>query len=106
MIPLRTWLSVVVVALAGGCAHLPPPNTARPFAFPLNAFAFANETVFTYGKRMQVPSKEAAATTEDHFTRRCFVMSRAAVQFWKTARFEPNAPPVDDAELEIGRAHV
>lgn len=37
--------------------------------------------------------------SKDHYTRRCFVMSRSAVQFHKFARFEPRGTPLDDKEL-------
>jgi len=34
-----------------------------------------------------------------NYTRRCFVVTRAAVQFWKFARFDPEAKPLDSEKL-------
>jgi hypothetical protein len=40
-----------------------------------------------------------ASDPANQYTRRCFVMSRAAVQFRKFARFEPRAGALDEKEL-------
>lgn len=76
-----------------------PALTPLAFSYETGTFAFANETVWNYvdGKVAAVPDKK------DHgkrlYTRRCFVVSRAAVQFWKFARFDAVAKPLAEEEL-------
>jgi hypothetical protein len=69
----------------------------RPFRYDTDTFAFANETVWNYvGGQVQ---PESAKTRKREYTRHCFVVTRAAVQFWKFARFDPFAPPLPDDQL-------
>lgn len=70
---------------------------ASDFDFHRDTFAFANVTVFKYYKGiafLRSPGEEKGS-----YTRRCFVMSRAAMQFHKFARFDPRAAPLDDRAL-------
>jgi hypothetical protein len=78
-----------------------PPSTAapRPFDFNTDTFAFANETVWNYvDGGVQSESSRPQERKRD-YTRHCFVVTRAAVQFWKFARFDPKAPPLPPGEL-------
>lgn len=97
----KIFLFAVLLACAifSGCAHKPPTISAdRKFDFKKDSFAFSNETVWLYkdGKRITERDEgtEALEQKGAHFTRRCFVMSRAALQFWKFARFDPKAKPL------------
>lgn len=94
------WLATALpfVLLMSGCASLqaPPQNTGPKFTFPRDTFAFANETVLNYRDGAQVADDR---NTPPKYSRCCFVMAAAAAQFWKSARFEPAAPPVSRAEL-------
>src|SRR5207247_11420829 len=95
---MRIMLTIGLV-LQTGCAIAPPqPNTAHPFRFPDDTFAFANETVFNYRDGSRVDDDRQQG---DRYSRRCFVMAAAAPQFWKHAHFERNAPPVADAEFAL-----
>jgi hypothetical protein len=73
---------------------------ASEFDFRHDTLAFANSTVFAYEQ-----GKIVSHGNPDHkekskrYTRRCFVMSRTVVQFYKFARFDPHASPLDDTEL-------
>src|SRR5437868_13587725 len=70
----------------------------HPFRFDRDSFSFANMTVFEY--QNGIPHlRRGEAAKQERYTRRCFVMSRAVLQFRKFARFDPHAAPVDDAEL-------
>ena len=76
----------------------PPTSPApRPFRYDTDSFAFANETVWNYvnGSVQAGPSSER----KRDYTRRCFVVTRAAVQFWKFARFDPHTPPLSASQL-------
>lgn len=101
-LPLRTAVAtifLITLIFLSGCAHVPPSQSQNaPFQYSTDTFAFANETVWHYadGKHQEAAADEKNAYK---FSRRCFVMSRAAVQFWKFARFEPGQKPLNDAEL-------
>ena len=73
---------------------------ASDFRFDRDTFAFANETVLEYHKGHPHFRKPSAAQNRPQpYTRRCFVMSRAAMQFSKFARFDPHGAPLDDRAL-------
>jgi hypothetical protein len=73
---------------------------ASEFRFDRDTFAFQNATVLKY--KDGLPYLQVKASREDpanQYTRRCFVMSRTAMQFRKFARFDPSGAPLDDLEL-------
>jgi len=81
-------------------AYMPEPQAAtRPFEFSRDRFAFANETVWNYAegeiKSIGLPDAEQEQQVGERYSRRCFVLSRAALQFFKFARFEPGSPALD-----------
>jgi hypothetical protein len=99
----KSFLSITFVVIAfiflTSCAHqLPLPSTNRPFNWNNDRFSFANETVWTY-EPSQTGEKESKKNKEAAYTRRCFVMTRAALQFRKFAQFDPAAAPVSETEL-------
>jgi hypothetical protein len=77
----------------------PATPIERPFCFETDRFAFANETVWNYVEGEVRPQTEREPTAGRRYTRHCFVMVRAALQFWKFARFEATALPLRDDEL-------
>jgi hypothetical protein len=81
-------------------AYEPPTAPApRPFQYDTDTFSFANETVWNYvNGSVQSESSHPQAGKRD-YTRRCFVVTRAAVQFWKFTRFDPTAAPLPHDEL-------
>ena len=89
------WLSVLAfAALPGGSA------AAAEFRFDRDTFAFENATVLKYhdGIAFFRPKSEASDPA-NIYTRRCFVMTRTAMQFRKFARFDPHGAPLKDQEL-------
>lgn len=95
MEPMSKDLTVAPPTASG---PLPDPKS-QTFEFGENTFAFANETVWNYvGGRVQ-PEATAGAARPRAYSRRCFVVSRAAVQFWKFARFEAALPPLEETVL-------
>jgi hypothetical protein len=73
---------------------------ASDFRFDQDTFSFENKTVFEYKEGRPIGSKSSGEKNQSpSYTRRCFVMSRAAMQFHKFARFDPDAAPLDDKEL-------
>jgi len=94
--------SIIVAALLlssiAARAYEPPAVAApSPLRYPSDTFAFKNETVWNYvGGTVQPETDE---TRKRQYTQRCFVLSRSIVQFWKFARFEPNAAPLPPDQL-------
>jgi hypothetical protein len=89
------WLSALAVfALQRGSA------AAAEFCFDRDTFAFQNATVLKYhdGIAFFGPKSEASDPANS-YTRRCFVMTRTAMQFRKFARFNPDGVPLNDREL-------
>jgi hypothetical protein len=89
------WLSAVVVI------SVAPASAAQPeFRFDRDTFAFQNATVLKYqdGIAFFRPKSEASDPANG-YTRRCFVMTRTAMQFRKFARFDPHGVPLNDQEL-------
>lgn len=77
-------LRLVAILLA-----IAPALYAREFDPRRDAFAFPNETLLAYrvdnSGRLHVTTK----ATPPHLTHRCFCFTRAVMQFWQFARFEP-----------------
>lgn len=91
--------ALLLVLSVVGCAHRPPTEkAAKSFTYGTDTFAFANETVWKYEDGRHVPHGRDAAK-EDRYTHHCFVMTRAATEFWKFARFDASQPVPDDATL-------
>lgn len=76
-----------------------PSAAARPFRFPADTFAFANETVWEYD--VDPVTKRVAWHERDPpppFSLRCGPMARGARQFFAHARFDPTATQVEAGE--------
>jgi len=79
--------------------YTPAERIDRPFCHETDCFAFANETVWNYVEGEVRPQSEREPAAGRRYTRRCFVMIRAALQFLKFARFDASGPPPADDEL-------
>lgn len=87
---VKNWLFLLVLAL--GCGNL------RAEFDPIHdTFAFGNETLWAYGNQHR-DAAHAGVETQRPYSRRCFVMSRAVIQFYQFAQFDAAAPKVSDAE--------
>jgi hypothetical protein len=96
---MRILIAVGLVMISAGCASVQPTAGAgQPFDFQHDTFAYANELVFNYQNGVHTPDVKPQER-EHSYTRRCFIMAAGVVQFWKHARFEPQAPPVSTEEL-------
>ena len=89
---------IILIALLAIASPLAAqPASSAPFSFPDDTFSFANETVWNYvGGTVHA---ESPGAKKREYTRHCFVVTRAAVQFWKFARFDPSAKPLPDDQL-------
>jgi hypothetical protein len=70
----------------------------RPFDLRRDTFEFANETVFQYAVDERGELQISRRDAPPRYAHRCFVMSRAVLQFWQFARFEPRLPRVSREE--------
>src|SRR5579859_1423255 len=93
--------------LASGCASQRnnPQIARRPFNFPADTFAFANQLVWEYhydenGKWVSQPRDP-----KPEYSHHCFVVARSVKQFFEHARFEP-AQPVADADTYRRLIHL
>lgn len=95
---MKKCIGIVALLALAACAHqLPTKQSPRSFAFKRDTFSFANETVWHYEDGKHAPRRDS--DKQDRYTRRCFVLCRAAVQFWKFARFDATAKPSSETEL-------
>jgi hypothetical protein len=90
-------LAVAIIFFAGCSTSRPQTRfNSRPFAFHRDTFAYANKLVWRYdfdpatGKMTHVREVPKPA-----YTHHCFVVARAARQFFDNARFDPSLPVVD-----------
>lgn len=89
------WLSAVTVICVA-----PASAAESEFRFHGDTFAFQNATVLKYhdGIAFFRPNSQASDPANS-YSRRCFVMTRTAMQFRKFARFNPNGVPLNDQQL-------
>lgn len=57
--------------------------------------AFANETFFAYGNQ-HTDARDASPNTGKPYSRRCFVLCRAVMQFYQFAEFAPQEKRLDE----------
>jgi hypothetical protein len=91
-------LLVAVLAFCAGCAS-PRDKTAgpRPFKFGSDSFAYANELVWEYHHDASGRWTHRRRQPPPEYTHHCFVVVRAARQFFELARFDPAQPRASDA---------
>jgi len=93
---LGAWLTSVLALATVANSFAAQAGAAAGFNYYRDTLTFANTTVFEYHSG-EVVSRWSRKS--DRYTRRCFVMTRTVEQFYKFARFEPNAPRSDESEL-------
>jgi len=89
-------LGALLVLLSGCVSTRPEILPSRAFDFQKDTFSFANELVWVYeydkNGKWTTHQREIKPTYYQH----CFVVARSARQFFKNARFDPNAAPADE----------
>jgi hypothetical protein len=78
--------------------HTPAQPSGRPFCLEADRFAFANDSYWNHVKGEAPPVNPEPALMR-RYTNHCFVMVRAALQFWKFARFDPTGSALHPEEL-------
>lgn len=97
---LRVLAFLLAAWLGSGCAHQNPCQAGRPFDFQADTFSFSNELVWEYGYNADGKWKSQRRTPRPDYSHHCFVVARAARQFFQHAHFEPTQPRLSQAENE------
>lgn len=71
---------------------------ARPFDLRRDTFPFANETAWAYGIDQAGRVRMGARDQPARYAHRCFVLTRAVLQFYQFTRFAPEQPRVSREE--------
>jgi hypothetical protein len=96
---MRILIALGLVSILTGCASVrPTAGAGRPFDFQRDTFSYANELVFDCQDGVHTANTNSSSH-EHSYTRRCFIMAAGVIQFWKHARFDPQAPTVSKTEL-------
>jgi len=88
------------ISLCFGTAHPAEAGEDR-FDPAADTFAFANETVFAHPNQppsAEVGTSDLETNIDSKYSRRCFVLTRAALQFHRHAQFDPEAPRLPNQE--------
>jgi hypothetical protein len=78
--------------------HTPAEVVPRRFSIKTDSFAFANDSYWNF-VRGQGRQAECDRAKMRRYTNHCFVMVRAAMQFWKFARFDATSAPLPHDQL-------
>jgi hypothetical protein len=98
---LREGVAVAASLLLAGCCSCPSPRDApRPFQFQHDTVAFANELRWDYrfnseGRWVGTPRQPAP-----EYSNHCFMLARAAKQFFWNAKFAPEQPKLSGGRYE------
>src|SRR5205814_6648201 len=91
---IATLIPALFLGFGWRCADAYTP----PLHFDKDTVGFANMTVFEYQNGV-AHVRRGESAKQKRYTRRCFVLCRTTMQFKKFARFDPDAPPLDDGDL-------
>jgi hypothetical protein len=91
---LFSFLIALIFLFASNTAH------ARDFNLRRDTFAFSNDTAFEYGVDEQGKLHMRLRKKPAEFAHRCFVLTRAVLQFYQFARFESAQPQVSRDEYQ------
>ena len=92
------WLIFLASLLLAGCATSRPSAAgSRHFIFGRDTFAYANELVWEYHFDEHGKGTHRSRERKSDYTHHCFVVARAAKQFFQNARFDPAQPIADSA---------
>jgi hypothetical protein len=93
-------LALCVALLLSGCAGQSSRYRSldRPFAFGHDTFSYPNDLVWVYYRDPDTGEfRHRKREVRPDYTHHCFVVARAARQFFQHARFDPAQPVADEA---------
>lgn len=89
--------AILLLALLCGCATQGQFVGSRPFDFHKDTFAYANELIWEYHFDANGKWLHQRREPPPDYTLHCFVLARAARQFFQNAKFDPRLPVADEA---------
>lgn len=97
---LRLFYTLLLAILLAGCASRPVASVpVRKFDFARDTFSYANELVWVYYRDASTGKfLHAKQEPVPEYTHHCFVVARAAKQFFVHAEFKPQYPKVSAQE--------
>lgn len=95
-----TALGMAAVLLLAGCASDPKVSdpARRAFDFDQDTFSYSNELIWEYHYDENGKWVSHSREPKPKYSHHCFVVARAALQFYYNARFEPDQPRVGEAD--------
>lgn len=97
---------LILLAIPAHPASIPKAAAVPGFDWRTDTIAFSNDTVFAYGIDEAGRLTIHRRATPARFAHRCFVLTRAVLQFHKFALFDPAAPSLSDAQYRALIAHI
>ena len=91
-------LAPVAYSTPAAPATQAPAPKRRPFDLQRDTFAFSNDTAWQYGVDEQGQLHISFRKTPAEYTHRCFVLTRAVLQFDQFATFAPKQPRLSREE--------
>src|SRR5947207_6531185 len=88
-------LALLLAALAGCSAPRPLATVSRHFDFERDTLAYPNELVWEYRFDERGRWTSRPRVPKPDYTHHCFVVARAARQFFGHARFDPGRTAAD-----------
>jgi hypothetical protein len=90
--------SLRIYFLLAVCLWFPHEASSRDFDLRRDTFAFSNDTVLKYGVDEAGVLHISRRDKPVEYGHRCFVLTRAVIQFHQFARFEPRQPKLSRDE--------
>src|SRR5260370_992084 len=87
---------LALTALCGCASTRPATSDTRRFDFQRDTFAYANGLVWDYGYDTNGVWRSHKRVPRPDYTQHCFVVARAAKQFFENARFDPLQPVAEE----------
>jgi len=101
-----TRLFVLIVLFLPVLAQAGSSLSPMDFDWRKDTIAFSNDTAFAYGVDERGELTMHRQANPPQFTHRCFVLSRAVIQFHKFVRFEPKSPRTTPSQYRALVRHI
>jgi hypothetical protein len=88
--------AILLLAILSGCATRKHFVGPRPFDFQKDTFAYANQLIWEYHFDPNGKWVHQRRAPPPDYSLHCFVIARAARQFFQNAKFDPGLPPADE----------
>lgn len=96
---MRSGYLAVALLLLCDCAGADTRHVAHTFRFPEDTIAYPNELVWAYAIDADGRWTSHERLPSPDYARYCFVLARTTRQFFGHARFDPDAEPLEEADL-------